>query len=271
MLRRRSGDHRGGRGRFGASFVLLVIACALMYPLIDVVIGSFRVGGSGPLTLLYWREVFRQVPVVPELEVSALLSIASVLGVLLVAVPGGYAFAKLPFRGARLAFLICVGCMMIPLESIIVPEYTNLAAIGLVGTVQGTVLVAVAVGTPLAVFLMTSYFRSLPDSLMEAAWVDGAGELRIFLGIMLPLAAPALATVAVLEFLSVWNDLLIALLFLPMDTRSIAVGLAALQGNHVLNTNVLVAGSVLSAIPPILVYLMFQRYIVSGLTMGVTQ
>ncbi len=254
-----------------ASVVLLIMACALMYPLIDVIVGSFRVGGTGAWTLLYWHEVFRQVPVWPELEMSAIVSVASVVGVLLVAVPGGYAFAKLRFRGAGVALAVCVGCMMIPLESIIIPEYTNLVRVGLVGTVQGTVLVGMGVGTPLAVFLMTSYFRGLPDSLVEAALVDGAGQLKVFFRIMLPLAVPALVTVAVLQFLSVWNDLLIALLFLPAQSRTIAVGLAALQGDHVLNTNVLVAGSVLSAIPPMLVYLAFQRYLVSGLTMGVAK
>ncbi len=252
-----------------ASMTLLVIGVALIYPLIDVVVASFRMQGTGPFTLEYWRAVLQQVPVWRELGMSALVTGASVAGVLLVSVPAGYAYAKLSFRGANVIFAITVACMMIPVESIIIPEYSNLAKIGLVGSVPGTILVFVGLGIPLSVFLMASYFKSLPDSLLESGLVDGAGHTRIFFSIMLPLAIPAIVTIGVLEFLAVWNDLLIALLFLPIQSQTIAVGLAALQGNHVLNTYVLVAGSVLSAIPPMIVYMLFQRHLVAGLTMGV--
>ena len=252
-----------------ASLTLLVIGVALMYPLVDVIIASFRSQGTGPFTLRYWRSVFQEIPVWHELGMSALVTGASVVGVLVVSVPAGYAYAKLSFRGARVIFGITVACMMIPVESMIIPEYLNLAKVGLVGSVLGTVLVFVGLGIPLSVFLMASYFKSLPDALVESGLVDGAGHLRIFRSVMLPLATPAIVTIGVLEFLAVWNDLLIALLFLPVQSQTIAVGLAALQGNHILNTYVLVAGSVLSAIPPMIVYMLFQRHLVAGLTMGV--
>lgn len=252
-----------------ASITLFVIGVALIYPLIDVIIASFRLQGTGQFTLQYWRAVFHQIPVWRELGMSALVTGTSVAGVLVVSVPAGYAYAKLSFRGARVIFGITVACMMIPVESMIIPEYSNLAKVGLVGSVLGTVLVFVGLGIPLSVFLMASYFKSLPDALLESGLVDGAGHLRIFLSIMLPLALPAIVTIGVLEFLAVWNDLLIALLFLPIQSHTIAVGLAALQGNHILNTYVLVAGSVLSAIPPMIVYMLFQRHLVAGLTMGV--
>ena len=254
-----------------ASITLCVIGVALIYPLIDVIIASFRLQGTGQFTLQYWRAVFHQIPVWRELGMSALVTGASVAGVLVVSVPAGYAYAKLSFRGARAIFGITVACMMIPVESMIIPEYSNLAKVGLVGSVLGTVLVFVGLGIPLSVFLMASYFKSLPDALLESGLVDGAGHLRIFLSIMLPLALPAIVTIGVLEFLAVWNDLLIALLFLPIQSHTIAVGLAALQGNHILNTYVLVAGSVLSAIPPMIVYMLFQRKLVAGLTMGVNR
>ena len=252
-----------------ASVTLLVIGAALLYPLIDVVIASFRTEGTGPFTLEYWRAVFHQIPVWHQLGMSALVTACSVAGVLVVSVPAGYAYAKLSFRGAKVVFAVTIACMMIPVESMIIPEYSNLAKVGLVGSVLGTVLVFVGLGIPLAVFLMASYFTSLPDALVESGLVDGAGHLRIFLSVMLPLALPAIVTIGVLEFLAVWNDLLIALLFLPIQSQTIAVGLAALQGNHILNTYVLVAGSVLSAIPPMIVYMLFQRHLVAGLTMGV--
>jgi multiple sugar transport system permease protein len=262
---------RSARARlrtFGPSAVLLVIGAALIYPVIDAVVGSFLTQGTGTPTLEYWSQVWQALPVLGDMGVSLALSVIVVLGVLVIATPCGYALAKLRFRGAGVVATVAVGCMMIPTESILIPEYINFVRLGLVGTILGTVLVYVGMGIPFAVFLTASYFRRLPDSLMEAALVDGAGHLRVFLRVMVPLARPALAIVAVLQFLGVWNDLLTALLFLPQQVRTISVGLASLQGTHVANTNAMIAGSILSAIPPVLIYLLFQRHLISGLTMG---
>lgn len=266
---RSRGRSLGGRVRsLAPSLVLLVIGAALLYPVIDVVVGSFLAPGSGKPTLQYWSDVWHTIPVLGDMGVSAGLSAAVVLVVLVLAVPCGYALAKLRFRGSRVVLVIAVACMMIPTESILIPEYINFVRLGLVGTIEGTVLVYAGTGIPFAVFFTTSYFMRIPDSLIEAAMVDGAGHFRAFFKVMLPLARPALAIIAVLQFLGVWNDLLTALLFLPQQVRSISVGLASLQGTHVTNTNAIVAGSILSAVPPVIVYLAFQKYLVSGLTMG---
>jgi ABC-type glycerol-3-phosphate transport system permease component len=253
---------------FGPSAVLLVIGVGLLYPVADAVLGSFLTQGTGRPTLQYWSQMWHALPVLGDMGVSAGISIVVVCGVLLLATPCGYAFAKLRFRGSGVTLAVAVGCMMIPTESILIPEYINFARLGLVGTIEGATLVYVGMGIPFAVFLTASYFRRIPDSLIEAAHVDGAGNLRVFLQMMLPLARPALAIVAVLQFLGVWNDLLTALLFMPQQVQTIGVGLASLQGIHVANTNAMVAGSILSAIPPVLVYLVFQRHLLGGLTMG---
>lgn len=254
--------------RLSGSAVLAIIAIALLYPLIDAVVGSFLESGTGRPTLSYWSQLWSTLPVARDMAVSAALSVSVVALVLLIAVPCGYALAKLRFRGAGTVTVALVGCMMIPIESILIPEYINFAKIGLVGTIEAPILVYVGMGCPFAIFMMTSYFRNLPDSIIESALVDGAGQLRAMVKIVLPLAKPALAIVAVLQFLNVWNDLLIALLFLPQQVRTIGVGLATLGGLHAANTQVLVAGSVLSAIPPMIVYLLFQRHLISGLTVG---
>jgi multiple sugar transport system permease protein len=254
--------------RIGPSVVLLVIGIVLLYPVIDAAVGTFLTQGTGQPTLQYWSQIFHAIPVLKDMGVSALLAVVVVAVVLVIATPCGYALAKLRFRGSGVVFVLAVACMMIPIESILIPEYINFVRLGLVGTLWGTALVYVGMGIPFAVFLTTNYFRNLPDSLIEAALVDGAGNVRGFFRVMLPLARPALAIVAVMQFLGVWNDLLTALLFMPQTVQTIGVGLADLPGTHVANTNALVAGSVLSAIPPVLVYLLFQRYLISGLTLG---
>jgi ABC-type glycerol-3-phosphate transport system permease component len=254
--------------RLGPSVVLLVIAIVLLYPVIDAAVGTFLTQGTGQPTLRYWSQAFQAIPVFKDMGVSALLAVVVVGVVLLIATPCGYALAKLRFRGSGVVFVLAVACMMIPIESILIPEYINFVRLGLVGTLWGTALVYVGMGIPFGVFLTTNYFRNIPDSLIEAAHVDGAGNVQGFLRVMLPLARPALAIVAVMQFLGVWNDLLTALLFMPQSVQTIGVGLASLPGTHVANTNALVAGSVLSAVPPVLVYLLFQRYLISGLTLG---
>ena len=254
--------------RLSGSFILVVIAVALLYPLLDALVGSFFQSGTGRPTLSYWSQLWSTLPIARDMGVSAGLSIAVVLLVLVLAVPCGYALSKLRFRGAGAVTIGLVGCMMIPIESILIPEYINFVKIGMVGTIEAPVLVYVGMGCPFAIFMLASYFKNLPDSIIESALVDGAGHLRAMVRIVLPLAKPALAIVAVLQFLNVWNDLLIALLFLPQQVRTIGVGLATLGGLRAANTQVLVAGSVLSAIPPMIVYLLFQRYLISGLTVG---
>lgn len=265
---RRPRSARARLRRLGPSVVLLVIGVALLYPVIDAAVGTFLTQGTGQPTLQYWSQVFHAIPVLGDMGVSAVLSIVVVCGVILIATPCGYALAKLRFRGSGVVFVVAVACMMIPTESILIPEYINFVRLGMVGTLWGTAAIYVGMGIPFGVFLTTNYFRQIPDSLIEAALVDGAGNLQAFWRVMLPLARPALAIVAVMQFLGVWNDLLTALLFMPQQMQTIGVGLASLPGTHIANTNAMVAGSVLSAIPPVLVYLIFQRHLIGGLTMG---
>jgi multiple sugar transport system permease protein/raffinose/stachyose/melibiose transport system permease protein len=168
-----------------------------------------------------------------------------------------------------MVFLLVVAALMVPLQSIIIPEYVNLSKVGLINTYLGAILVYAALGTPFATFLMATYYRGISDDLIEAAVMDGLGYERTFLRIALPLSLPAVATVAVLQFIQIWDDLLVALLFLPNPgQRTITFGLAALSAGRTTTIPVLMAGSFISAVPAIIVYLIFQRYLVRGLTLG---
>ena len=158
---------------------------------------------------------------------------------------------------------------MVPLQSIIIPEYVNLAHFGLINTYTGAVLVYAAIGTPFATFLMTTYYRGISDELIEAAVLDGLGYWRTFLKVAVPLSGPAMVTVAVLQFIQIWDDLLVGLLFLQNpQQRTITVGLAALSAGRTTSVPVLMVGSFISALPAMVVYLFFQRHLVKGLTLG---
>jgi ABC-type glycerol-3-phosphate transport system permease component len=256
--------------------LLLLITVVMLYPFYYMGMNSFRsldqyYAGHG-FSLSSWRNLFDTLPIGRQLLNSTIITLSAIAIILAVSTTGGYAFAVLGYRASRLVFLAIVAAMMVPIQSIIAPEFVNLAHWGFINHRYGAILVYAALGAPFATFLMTVYFRRIPVDVIEAALIDGLGYGRIFFRIMLPLAVPAMATIAVLQFIFVWDDLLIGLLFLQNpDVRPITVGLATIPSQHLLDIPLLMAGSLISALPAVIVFLLFQRYLMSGLTMGISK
>ena len=262
------------RSRIGMIFLIMTaIAVVMLYPFWYILNNAFRTQTQFEQqhghSAVSWSQLFSELPVGRELLNSTLICLASILLILAVSTTAGFAFAKLRYRGSGIVFLAVVAALMVPLQSIIIPEYVNLGKLGLINTYLGAILVYVALGTPFATFLMATYYRGISDDLIEAAVMDGLGYERTFLRIALPLSWPAIATVTVLQFIQIWDDLLVGLLFLQNpQQRTITVGLAALSAGRTSSIPVLMAGSFISAVPAIAVYLIFQRYLVRGLTLG---
>lgn len=254
--------------------LMLLIAAVMLYPFWFMIDTSFKtqnqyLSGSGH-SLDGWRSLTSALPVGRQLLNSTIVCALSIAIIVTVSTTAGFAFAKLRYTGATPVFLAIIAAMLIPMQSIIIPAYVNISHLNLLTSYWGAVLVYAALGSPFATFLMTAYFRGLPDELIEAAVVDGLGYGRVFLRIALPLAVPAVVTVTVLQFIQIWDDLLIGLLFLQNpDQRTITVGLGALSAGRVTDIPVLMAGSLVSAIPAVVVYLVFQRHLISGLTAGI--
>jgi multiple sugar transport system permease protein/raffinose/stachyose/melibiose transport system permease protein len=260
--------------RFAVYLALLVVTVVMLYPFWYMGENAFRSLEQYQLgrgfSLASWRELFRTLPVARELLNSTILTAGSIVIILAASTTAGYALGVLRYRLSSAVFLLIVSSMMVPLQSIIIPEFVNLARLGFVNHFYGAMLVYAALGTPFSTFLMTAYFRRLPEEVIEAALIDGLGYTKIFFRIMLPLALPAIVTVVVLQFIQIWDDLLVGLLFLQTpDVRPITVGLATIPSQHLLNVPVLMAGSLISAAPAIAVYLVFQRYLIAGLTTGI--
>jgi ABC-type glycerol-3-phosphate transport system permease component len=257
--------------------ILCVVVVVMLFPFVFMLITAFRsrdqyLTGNG-FSLDSWAELFKYLPVGQQLINSTIVTAGSVLLIILVSSTGGFAFAKLGFRGSGLVFLAVLAGMMIPMQSIIIPEFVNIARIAhLINQFPGAILVYAALGAPFATYLMTTYYRGIPSELIEASIIDGASYWQVFRRVMLPLSVPAITTVAVLQFIQVWDDLLVGLLFLNgPSVRTITVGLAVIQTGRVVNVPALMAGSLLSALPAIIVYLIFQRNLIQGLTMGVNK
>jgi multiple sugar transport system permease protein/raffinose/stachyose/melibiose transport system permease protein len=256
---------------FGA---MIVVAIIMLYPFWVMIFTSLKseaqfLSGGG-FSWLSWSSLTSVIPIGQEVLSSTIVCSSSILIILCVGLPAGFAFSKLRFRMSTVVFLVIVSAMMVPLQAILMPEFVNVTKLGLTGGYAGAVLVYSALGTPFSVFLFTTYFRGVPDELIEAGIVDGLGYFGALWRLVLPIAVPAIATVTVLQFIQIWDDLLVGLLFIPNTSdRPITVGLAVLAAGRTTSIPELMAGSIISALPAMLVYLGFQRYLVKGLTMGI--
>jgi ABC-type glycerol-3-phosphate transport system permease component len=268
---------RRARRRLGRTAIfaaMAVMAIVMLYPFWVMIVDSFKtqsqyLNGSGSSTAS-WHQLNSTLPIYRETLNSTIICTASIAIILVVGVMAGFAFAKLQYRFANTVFLAIVSAMMVPLQAIIIPEYVNVARVGLTSGYTGAVLVYAALGTPFSIFLFTTYFRRMPDELLEAGICDGLGYWGVLWRLALPMALPAIATVTVLQFIQIWDDLLVGLLFLQNPSQQpITVGLAALAAGRTTSIPLLMAGSLVSALPAMVVYLGFQRFLVRGLTMGI--
>jgi len=181
----------------------------------------------------------------------------------------GYGLARMKFLGRRFVILLLLLGLTIPITAIILPLYSVMRDFGLLNSYAAVVITHIAVGLPFFAFLMRAFFLRLPDALEDAARVDGASELRIFWSVMLPLVRPGVLTVALLEFLWTWNNLLLPLVFLTSESvRTLPIAMLLLSGRFNTDYGLLSAAVIIITVPVILLFLFFQRNFVAGLASG---
>jgi multiple sugar transport system permease protein len=262
--------------------LLLHLAMALgalltLAPLLWMISASFMPDGeansfpprlipSDP-TLAHYRDLFTRLDLARSFFNSVVITVlATVLSVLVNSL-AGYGFAKLPFPGREPLFRSLSVALVIPAQVGMLPLFLLLRELGLINTYAG-VLVPYAASV-YGIFLVRQYALGLPDALLDAARVDGAGELRIFAVVALPVIRPILVTLAAFTFLSAWNDFMWPLIILSDSARyTLPVALASLVGEHVQDTELMMAGSVITTLPALLAFLLFQRTYVRGITAG---
>ncbi|WP_251073195.1 carbohydrate ABC transporter permease [Streptomyces sp. ISL-43] len=199
---------------------------------------------------------------------TAAIAIPSTLLVLTLGAFAGYAFAWLEFPGRDWLFLIVVGLLVVPVQVALIPVSELFGSIGLFETTAGVVLFHTAFGLPFAVFLLRNFFAEIPRELLEAARLDGAGELRLFARVVLPLGGPAVASLGIFQFLWVWNDMLVALVFADSAHPPVTVALQQQVRQFGNNIDVLAPGAFLSMVVPLAVFFAFQRQFTSGVMAG---
>ncbi len=200
---------------------------------------------------------------------SAIVTLSTVALSVVCATLAGYSFSKIGWRVRGAVYFFVLAWLAIPPLLLMVPIYVEMVQLGLLDTWGSVILLYTALNLPFNVYLMTAFFRSLPDELIEAARIDGAGVHRIFVRILLPLAKPALATLIIFNFLWAWNEFLFALLMLQSDSvKTLTVGVLSLQGRFTTDYPALMAGLLITSLPVVGAYLIFQRHLVRGIVAG---
>ncbi|MEV8068075.1 carbohydrate ABC transporter permease [Streptomyces sp. NPDC085995] len=260
---------------------LIVVGLFWLVPTIGLLLSSLRspqdMAANGwwtvftkpsQLTFDSYQKLLENSDITNSLLNTALITVPATILVVVVGSLAGYAFAWMEFPGRDWWFLAVVGLLVVPVQVALIPIAELFGKIGLFGSILGVVLFHTGYGLPFAVFLLRNFFAEIPRELLEAARLDGAGELRLFARVVMPLGGPAIASLGIFQFLWVWNDMLVALVFTKSGTQPITVALQTQVRQFGNNVDVLAPGAFISMVIPLAVFFAFQRQFVSGVMAG---
>jgi alpha-glucoside transport system permease protein len=264
-------------------FVLLVIGLLWLLPTFGLLVTSLRsqkanaqngwwhaLTAPGQLTIAAYKGLVnsKSPDMIHSLLNTVMITVPVTVLVVAIAALAAYAFAWMDFRGRDWIFLIVVGLLVVPLQVGLIPVASLYRHLHLSGTITGVVLFHLAFGLPFAVFLLRNFFIGIPHELLEAARMDGASEMTIFLRVVMPLAVPAIASLVIFQFMWVWNDLLVALVFANTSSAPLTVAIQSQLRQFGSNIELIASGAFLQMIVPLAVFFAFQRYFVQGLLAG---
>ena len=263
--------------------VIIAVCLAWMVPSFGLLVSSFRpaaeIATSGwwtalrspqDLTIANYEQVLLTQGMARSFVNSLTISVPATLLTMLVAALAAYAFSWMEFPGREALFLVVVGLIVVPLQLTLIPVLRMYAATGLTGTFRGLWLAHIAYGLPFAVFLLRNFFVALPKDLLESAFLEGASHFTAFRRIVLPLSVPALAALGIFQFLWVWNDLLIALVYLGgfQEVAPMTVTISNLVNSFGSAWQLLTAAAFVSMVLPLIIFFALQRYFVEGILAG---
>lgn len=238
----------------------------------DILRGNYWGMPSEIMLIENFLAVFIATPMWSYIINTTLITLPTVMGTLGISALSGYALAKFNFRGNILLFSIFIGGNFVPYQILMIPVRELTISTGFYNTITGLVIFHIAFQVGFCTLFLRNFIKTLPDSLIESARIDGASEFRIFLQIITPLIRPALAALAVLEFTFIWNDYFWALVLVQSDTvRPVTAGLSSLRGQWITSWELISAGSIVVALPPIIMFFLMQKHFIAGLTLGATK
>ncbi len=277
----RSAEGPGASGRLSRLLVsagLAALAIVFFFPMVWMVLSSFKTNRAifrtpfalpTEFDLSRWVEAWEVGNLGRYALNSAIVTGVSVTLILVIGSAAAFAFSRYRFKGRRLAMGLFALGLLLPLQAYFIAQSKLFTQLAITDTLPALIIPYTAMGLPLAVYLLKVYLDALPDELFEAARIDGAGDVRVFRELALPLLRPGLATVAIFSALACWNEFLLALLYIQNDDlKTIPTGLLAFSSRYVTDYSLLFSALSIITIPMIVIYIAFNRHIVEGITAG---
>jgi len=256
--------------------ILAVLAVLFIFPLYWIITGSLKtaqeINAARPVwfpmaaTLENYARLFQQ-PAFRWLFNTVVMAVSAMVLTCITASLSGYVLAKKRFIGRNFIFTLMVCAMALPKQVILIPLLKEMSVLGIHNTLLSVILPTV--GWPFGVFLIKQFSEGIPTELLEAARIDGAGEMKTFLNVVVPIIKPGIGALAIFTFISSWNDYFLQLIMLNSKTNlTISLGIAQIQAEMATDYGLIMAGAALAAVPIIIVFLLFQKYFTQGITMG---
>jgi len=256
---------------------LFIVFAVTIFPLVWMVINSFKnrseifIGPIWPEKFILdnYRFVIENLNIGRSFINTVIVTAFSIFLILIVSVMAGYAFAKIKFPGRDVIFLIFIASLTIPPQVTLIPLFLMLKEISLLDSLTGLIASYTGLGVAFSIFLMRAFFVTIPDALRESAIIDGASEFVAFWKVILPLARPGIATVAIFQFVSIWNEFMYAATFiLSPEKRTLQPAIRSLVGRYSTDWGALCAGMVIAVIPILITFIVLQKQFIKGLTAG---
>jgi ABC-type glycerol-3-phosphate transport system permease component len=261
---------------------LLVLCCMLaavtLYPLAFMIINTFRtnveymkspLGFPASPYLKNYVNMIRSYNVFQHLGNSAVCAVGSVLVILLFSSMSAYVFAKTPFRGSKAVFLVYVSLMMMSPMVLLIPFYTTIAKLRLTNSYLGLIIAYSVMSIPYTTYFLKVCFSAVPEELIQAAKIDGAGYVRIYSSIMVPLGKTTMLTLALLNFVWNWNELIYGLVIMQDEAmRTMPAAVATIVGRFTTNMPLLLTGLLITTLPVLICFVVFQKYLIQGMMVG---
>ena len=259
--------------------LITIIAVVYILPVIGVVLTSFKLNaeiakeGLWTLPKILHLDNYKEVWFVANIQTymknSFLVTFPATFISISLGILMGYVFSKLSFKGSELLFVFVLAGMFFPPQIVLIPLFRFYNQVNLYDTLWPMIITHSAFGLPICTLIMRNFFSSIPMAIRELAIIDGANEFEVLLKIMLPVSLPAMAVLATLQFTWIWNDFLFPIIFTQSDSmRTIMVGLISMKGQYSVAYGAQGAMAVVASIPTLLIFIFFQRYFISGMTMG---
>lgn len=265
-------------GQVAIEILVTLLCLAWLSPFYLLVVNTFKTMSqitSSPLTLPQavrfdaYTRAWQDANLGSYYKNSVIVSGVSVVLSVSISSLAAYAFSRLRFPGKQLLFFFLLAGVMLPLQIALVPLYRLLNSMDLISSYEGLIALYVAFTIPFGIFVLTGFYRAIPVEIEEAALIDGCGWFQSYWRVVIPLAAPGLVTMIILEFIWFWNEYLVALTMIQKEAvRTVMLGVMVMANTYQLDFSLLTAGTVIAVIPPIMVYVFFQRYLIRGLTAG---